>query len=188
MSWSTSSKHMSSRAKKALKSLDSCGSSEASAVCDCLTTIAENDMEQAQDDYLAGCAEEIAGYALRFIKEVDQPLGGDTINLLLDHLLRAKTPAELTEMLDKQARTTSMLMDEKFARVAWSAGDVQSLFDVNDAEAVTFLQNNEKHIQERLVELGWGVLETLGGIDGLKLNEPEDPEDNEPPQDVRVEG
>lgn len=104
MSWATSSKHLSSTARSALKSLDSCGSSEAAAVCDCLTTIAENDEEQAQDDYLAGCAEEIVGYALRFIKEVDQPIGNDTVNLMLDHLLRAKTHAKLTDMLDKRAR------------------------------------------------------------------------------------
>jgi hypothetical protein len=183
-------KWLTSTAKSALKSLDSCGSSEAAAVAECLGTIAENDEEQAQDEYLAGCAAEIAGYALRFITDVGQPLDDDTVKLLLTHLLRAKTPEELTAFLDQQARTSSMLMDEKFARVAWSAGDVQSLFDVNDAEAVTFLQNNEKHIQDRLVELGWGVLETLGSIDGLKRTEPddEDPEDNEPPQDVRVEG
>lgn len=33
-------------------------------------------------------------------------------------------------------------------------------------EAEEFLRNNQKHIQDRLVELGWEVIETLLSYEG----------------------
>lgn len=54
----------------------------------------------------------------------------------------------------------------KYAKVIWTAGDVQTLRpDLSDTEAENFLERNQKHIQERLVELGWDVIETLIGMD-----------------------
>ena len=51
------------------------------------------------------------------------------------------------------------------------AEDVFSMFDVTEAEAEEFLLNNQKHIEDRLCELGWGVIECLGDLDGLKKRE-----------------
>ena len=56
---------------------------------------------------------------------------------------------------------------ERFACVAWTVEDVQTLFNVSDEKAVEFLMDNAGHIQDRLVEVGWQVLETLGRADGL---------------------
>lgn len=55
-----------------------------------------------------------------------------------------------------------------YADLAWTIEDVQSLFDVTDAEARDFLVRNQKHIRDRLVEHGWTVIETLGSMDNLK--------------------
>lgn len=56
---------------------------------------------------------------------------------------------------------------KKFAKVEWTAEDVQTLReDMSTEEAESFLQNNQKHIQDRLVELGWEVIETLLSYEG----------------------
>lgn len=62
---------------------------------------------------------------------------------------------------------------EKYATVSWAVADVQTLFDVDDDKAAEFLSCNERKIQERLVELGWGVLETFGQMDNLPLTDPQ---------------
>lgn len=59
-----------------------------------------------------------------------------------------------------------------YARVGWDAGDVQTLFEVTDDKAEEFLQEYERKIQDRIIELGWGVIETFGVMHGLeKLEE-----------------
>lgn len=56
----------------------------------------------------------------------------------------------------------------------WTVGDVQTLFDVNDEKAEEFILNNQKHFQDRMTELSWDVLTSLGLMDGLPLSkEPE---------------
>ena len=64
---------------------------------------------------------------------------------------------------------------ERYANLAWSAGDVQTLFAVTDEQAIEFLQNNANKIRDRLCELGWDVRGTFGDMDGL----PRLPEENE---------
>lgn len=58
----------------ALDSMAISGSSETIAVAECLNTIAENGDEQATDDFLLGCAEELIEAARGFIRRVRLPL------------------------------------------------------------------------------------------------------------------
>jgi hypothetical protein len=58
-----------------------------------------------------------------------------------------------------------------YAKVVWTTSDVQDLFDVNEEQAAEFLNNNERNIQDRMVELGWSVIEDLGHFEGLKRRE-----------------
>lgn len=49
-----------------------------------------------------------------------------------------------------------------YANVGWTVGDVQSLRpSMTDEQAAEWLENNGKYVSERLVELGWEVLEAL---------------------------
>lgn len=65
---------------------------------------------------------------------------------------------------------------QQYAKVVWTAEDVLSLTEDPDndfqptitvAQAEEFLARNERHIQDRLVEMGWTVIETLMLTDGL---------------------
>lgn len=50
----------------------------------------------------------------------------------------------------------------QYAKVVWTAEDVQTLRPDWDLERCEdWLERNEKYIQDRLVELGWEVIETL---------------------------
>jgi hypothetical protein len=54
-----------------------------------------------------------------------------------------------------------------YAKVEWSPEDIQTLRpEMSTEEASEWLQTNQKYIQDRLVELGWGVIETLLQYDG----------------------
>jgi hypothetical protein len=54
-----------------------------------------------------------------------------------------------------------------YAKVEWTAEDIKTLReDWTTEQAEEFLQNNQRRIQDRLVELGWDVIETLISIDG----------------------
>lgn len=58
-----------------------------------------------------------------------------------------------------------------YANLSWTPEDVQTLAPTMTLqEAETWLQCNEKHIRDRLCELGWGVIETLLQIDGIDLS------------------
>ena len=51
---------------------------------------------------------------------------------------------------------------ETYAEVAWTVGDIQALRpEMTDEQAAEWLEFNQKHIQDRLVELGWDVIEAL---------------------------
>ena len=67
-----------------------------------------------------------------------------------------------------------MSTDKLYATVGWTPEDVQSLTDDEDCQptitkeqALEFLVNNERHIQNRLVELGFEVIGDLMRYDGL---------------------
>jgi hypothetical protein len=65
-------------------------------------------------------------------------------------------------------KTNKMEFDKSFyGTVRWTTGDIQMLFELSDEEAHEWLHNNERLIQNRLVELGWEVLEDLGKMDDL---------------------
>ena len=56
---------------------------------------------------------------------------------------------------------------EDYAEVKWRAEDVYRLkpsWTLPKCEE--WLQDNEHHIQERLIELGWDVIETLLSMEG----------------------
>ena len=55
----------------------------------------------------------------------------------------------------------------RYARVEWMAEDVQTLREGWTAEQCEeWLYSNEGYIQDRLVELGWEVIECLLGKEG----------------------
>jgi hypothetical protein len=51
---------------------------------------------------------------------------------------------------------------ESFAEVKWTVEDVKTLRPYwTDEQCVDFFQQNERHIKDRLVELGWDVIGCL---------------------------
>lgn len=53
-------------------------------------------------------------------------------------------------------------MKKTYARVEWTAEDVLTLRpDMALEEAEEFIQSNERHLRDRLIELGWDVMESL---------------------------
>ncbi len=77
------------------------------------------------------------------------------------------------EMSHGRGRSTG---SKTFAKVAWRMTDLLSCFDVTPKEAADFLARHESEIQERTIERGWEVLDTLGRMDGLKPRDSQDPE------------
>jgi len=70
--------------------------------------------------------------------------------------------------MGRTGRASIMMLDKQYyGTVRWTTSDLQMLFDLTDEEAHEWLHNNEKNIQNRLVELGWEVLEDLGKMDDL---------------------
>jgi len=161
--------------REVLRDLASCGSSEALAVADCLQTIAENGDEQAETSYLVGCAEEIVCYALHFIERVKGAPDADLDKTMLKFMLYAAA-----------ARAKQK---EGEVHVRFVPADVQGTFDVTEDEAAEFLFSHKGKIEDRLTELGNEVIDTFGQMAKLKpLDEDDEQEENEPPQDTRVEG
>jgi hypothetical protein len=59
-------------------------------------------------------------------------------------------------------------MDKKFATVSWTVEDILTLRpDWSEDQAEEWIIKNQKHIQSRLVELGWEVIETLMECDNV---------------------
>jgi len=56
----------------------------------------------------------------------------------------------------------------EYAKTVWSVDDILCLQpEWTEKQAKGWLERNEKYIAERLVELGWEVLETLIAMDGV---------------------
>lgn len=56
---------------------------------------------------------------------------------------------------------------KSYASVSWTIEDVQTLRpDFTDEQAEKFLQDNERHLRDRLIEHGWDVMSDLLAIDG----------------------
>jgi hypothetical protein len=64
--------------------------------------------------------------------------------------------------------------NKSYASLSWSPGDVQTLAKLSDEEAEEWLSKNEKHLRDRLCELGWGVMESLLSASGIKISKVED--------------
>lgn len=90
--------------------------------------------------------------------------------------LSNQTDTEWRSMLSRIQR-----LEGRFAEVSWNAEDVQTLFDVSLEDADLFLGNVEDELRERMIERGWGVLETLALQEGLpeKRDDEEDDERTE---------
>ncbi len=53
-------------------------------------------------------------------------------------------------------------VQDAYAKIAWTPGDIQTLRPSwSRAQCEEFLRENEKWIQERLIELGWDVIRDL---------------------------
>ena len=56
----------------------------------------------------------------------------------------------------------SKLYGEEYAKVVWRAEDVKAINGAWTLERCEeWLQDNERHISDRLIELGWDVMDTL---------------------------
>ena len=56
----------------------------------------------------------------------------------------------------------SNLYGEEYAKVVWRAEDVKSINGAWSLEKCEeWLQDNDRHISDRLIELGWEVMDTL---------------------------
>jgi len=56
----------------------------------------------------------------------------------------------------------SNLYGEEYAKVVWRAEDVKSINGAWSLEKCEeWLQGNERHISDRLIEVGWEVMDTL---------------------------
>ena len=54
-----------------------------------------------------------------------------------------------------------------YANVEWTPEDIQTLRPgMSTEEAEEWLESNQKYIRDRLVELGWEVIESLLSLDG----------------------
>ena len=61
----------------------------------------------------------------------------------------------------------SNLYGEEYAKVVWRAEDVKSINGAWSLEKCEeWLQDNERHISDRLIELGWEVMGTLLSMEG----------------------
>jgi hypothetical protein len=75
-----------------------------------------------------------------------------------------------------------MTTDDKptYAELSWCAEDVQTLReDLTIEQAEAFLERNERHLRDRLCELGWDVLGDLLQIDDEVPPEPEEEDEEE---------
>ena len=107
------------------------------------------------------------------------------INQLLDvGFADAQDTANDSELNNPDAQRAAALnigppeaMAQRYAAVAWTSDDVQSLFAVSDEQAAAFLVRHEHNLQERMTERGWEALETLGRMDGLrKVDDDDEPQ------------
>ena len=56
----------------------------------------------------------------------------------------------------------SKLYGEEYAKVVWRAEDVKAIKGAWPLEKCEeWLQDNDRHISDRLIELGWEVMDTL---------------------------
>jgi hypothetical protein len=70
------------------------------------------------------------------------------------------------ERTEHKTRVRVEMSLNQYAELSWCAEDVQTLRpDLTEIEAENFLSRNEKHLRDRLCELGWGVMETLLAMD-----------------------
>ena len=59
------------------------------------------------------------------------------------------------------------LYGDEYAKVVWRAEDVKSINGAWSLEKCEeWLQDNEDHIEERLIELGWEVMGALLSMEG----------------------
>lgn len=66
-------------------------------------------------------------------------------------------------------------MNEPIANVGWTAADVQVMAPkMTNVAAQEWLEHNGGHIQDRIIELGWGVISTLLSYDGVETSEEEE--------------
>lgn len=66
------------------------------------------------------------------------------------------------------------MAEHEYAKVTWCAEDIQTIRpDWTDEQAEDWLAANAKHIQSRMIEVGWEVIETLIGEDEAENPSPD---------------
>lgn len=104
----------------------------------------------------------------------------DEFRTLVVRMMSAgETPRRMVRAIDELARDHCLLMNEQFCRNSWDVEDVQTVFDLNDADAATFLQSIESRLNERMTERGWEVIEQLGDEQNLPRYEPDEENDKQ---------
>ena len=157
-------------ARQVLRELEEQGSSEASAVAECLRNIADNGQGQETDAFLATCALEIAQHALAVPLALRQRSDRAFAAACIDFLLKTHgSPEGLVALIDRRARNLNLLADERFIRLSLGVADVLAQFCVDDAEAATFLQSRKHDILDRLNVHVQNLLCEYGEIDELPL-------------------
>ena len=79
---------------------------------------------------------------------------------------------------------------EHYAELKWSIEDVKTMFaGASDDELHDWFARNEKHLRDRLCEMGWGIMDTLLSMDPPKREDdschycggscPTEPDDSE---------
>lgn len=72
----------------------------------------------------------------------------------------------LNQMVHRYTLWRKEMSKETYAEVAWTVEDIQTLRpEMTDEQAAEWLQSNQKYIRDRLVELGWDVIESLLSYD-----------------------
>lgn len=108
----------------------------------------------------------------------------------IPHALRLSVARDLAARLSGSAPrggTEETNTASPFARMGWSVADVQSLASgLDDSAAEEWLANNQNHIRDRLIELGWGVIEDLLQADGTSLDPDDGPDEQEDGPDRRA--
>jgi len=62
-----------------------------------------------------------------------------------------------------------------YAPLSWTAADIRTLAPkMTHEDASAWLISNERHIRDRLCELGWDVIGTLLSYDGVDTSDPDD--------------
>ena len=77
----------------------------------------------------------------------------------------------IAKQFQKENKAQNKADNVSFGNVGWMIGDVQSIAKLNKKDAFDWLNKNERHIRDRMTELGWDVLRNLLQYDNVKMKD-----------------